>query len=354
MSSLKIYFKSLITIADCELASFLRSKKKNPKEVYHAYIEAELEIIRAIKSNNVAQVELIIDGIQALDRLIIFVGPDKQYIEQVRQFETSFMLEIRGRNRTKWPAPSDISAPSSLVGKSCFFETLTSLVDPSMESFLLKKNEPLYLDFAMSDDAYMWKSSTFWAHNFGHRLVPVEVGAHYLLPSWHQKIVEMGEFIEIFSDSKISFPKDKLYLAQHDIFSQIPGLEEMISTPCLLRDLDPEKDVIKSLWFGPAKVITPFHFDPYDNIFRQINGEKTLLFLNKDIDSLFIADLNRQIFSSPAPSYSQIIDTLSKNRLAVKEITLGCNECLYIPKNWWHLVYSRTASLSVSFWFNSY
>merc|ERR1712054_597047 len=61
------------------------------------------------------------------------------------------------------------------------------------------------------------------------------------------------------------------YLAQHDLFAQIPALHAFIKTPlqCQAGSLSNV-----SAWLGTGGTVTRAHFDSYDNLFVQLSGRK--------------------------------------------------------------------------------
>jgi hypothetical protein len=64
-------------------------------------------------------------------------------------------------------------------------------------------------------------------------------------------------------------PAPLLYLAQHQLFEQIPALAADILTPdyCMLGS----KGVSSvNAWFGPAGTVTPLHQDPEHNLLAQV------------------------------------------------------------------------------------
>lgn len=197
------------------------------------------------------------------------------------------------------------------------------------------------------------------------------------------------------------------YLAQHDLFAQIPSLRSDISIPDYCYSDPPPLNTVDSLstksvpkledpllnaWFGPAGTISPLHTDPYHNILAQVVGYKYIrLYPPKEYKRLYprkidengvdmsntssvdldealrhypglsfwkesevedkdeegqskeVEDVNREYFEEQFPCFKEA---------EYVEGILAPGECLYIPVGWWHYVRSLTPSFSVSFWFN--
>ncbi|KIX99946.1 uncharacterized protein Z520_04584 [Fonsecaea multimorphosa CBS 102226] len=172
-----------------------------------------------------------------------------------------------------------------------------------------------------------WQRTSFWldATIDGRRLVPIEVGRSYTDDDWSQKIVPFREFLRghllpSLNDGSTGVPRSSDqtgYLAQHDLFKQIPALRNDIATPdyCYLdappaepntpvalskakegvkktihpkttpacpdvsdnADADktePGDEAQTNIWFGPAWTISSLHHDPYHNILCQVVGRK--------------------------------------------------------------------------------
>jgi lysine-specific demethylase 8 len=219
----------------------------------------------------------------------------------------------------------------------------------------------------------------------GRRMVPIEIGSSYTDDGWSQKIVSFAEFVEAYLTP--SKPVDVGYLAQHDLFTQIPALQDDILVPDYCYALPPNvKDdenggndedrgyaaPLMNAWLGPKGTKTPLHTDPYHNIFCQVMGYKYV--------RLYAPDQTRFLYPrKPEESGVSMENTSSVDLFHLRpesepqagraaraqelhleyplfgdavyqEAILGPGECLYIPLGWWHYLESLTPSFSVSFW----
>lgn len=206
----------------------------------------------------------------------------------------------------------------------------------------------------------------------GRRLVPVEVGRSYTDEKWGQKIVTFREFLDEFLIKKHG--NNIGYLAQHDLFSQIPALRNDIYTPdyCYtsppppLRK-PPGKEVaqleepLRNAWFGPAGTVSPLHTDPYHNILCQVVGKKYVrLYSPEESARLYPKDIgvdgidmsNTSKVDAEGEEHEMDERFPLFRKAGYVETILQEGECLYIPVGWWHYVRSLTVSFSVSFWWN--
>ena len=239
----------------------------------------------------------------------------------------------------------------------------------------------------------------------GRRLVPVELGRSYTDEGWGQRILKFGDFMEEYLIRDTGRPnssamerdrplmdnsddiatkdiEDEIagdihigYLAQHDLFSQIPSLRNDISIPdyCFTdppthtetetkdRRTTPRlEEPLLNAWFGPAGTVSPLHTDPYYNILCQVVGKKYVRLYNPDqTDKLYPRGVEGGVNMS---NTSELDVGGKKDELLQKfplfhearyvETILEEGQCLYIPVGWWHYVRSMTVSFSVSFWWN--
>lgn len=214
----------------------------------------------------------------------------------------------------------------------------------------------------------------------GRRLVPVEIGRTYVDEGWGQELIQFKDFLERYITTKSG---DVGYLAQHNLFQQIPSLRNDICVPDLCwadvpgHPTDPSKnkepvDVPQlNAWFGPAGTITPLHTDAYHNLLCQAVGTKYVRLYPPDVGE---AMQPRQLEDGIDMSNTSALDIgvlegwderpedvsdddvrRAKERLEgveYWECILAPGDTLLIPMGWWHYVRSLSISFSVSFWWN--
>jgi hypothetical protein len=219
----------------------------------------------------------------------------------------------------------------------------------------------------------------------GRRLVPIETGKSYVDAGFGQKIVTFKAFMEQYV-LKPQHSLDPGYLAQYDLFAQIPSLREDIMIPdyCFATAPQPHptsplaaahakvphlEEPLLNAWFGPAGTTTPLHTDPYHNILAQVVGKKYIRLyapgqsknlyargMEDGIDMSNTSEVDVGVLAGSDGTTAEAQEA-DKNFPLFKdaeyvECILQEGECLYIPVGWWHYVRSLSVSFSVSFWFN--
>ncbi|XP_010793432.1 lysine-specific demethylase 8 [Notothenia coriiceps] len=231
---------------------------------------------------------------------------------------------------------------------------------PSLESFntnYLLPLKPLILEGTIEHwpalNQHPW-SIEYLRSVAGCRTVPVEVGSRYTDEGWSQTLLTVNEFIDRYILNKDGV-KGSGYLAQHQLFDQIPELKADIRPPdyCCLGEGD-EEDITVNAWFGPGGTVSPLHQDPQQNFLAQVVGSKYIrLYSPEDTDKLY-------------PHQSQLLHNTSQvdvenpdterfpefAKAPYLECVLQPGDVLFIPVQHWHYVRSLELSFSVSFWWS--
>lgn len=127
-----------------------------------------------------------------------------------------------------------------------------------------------------------WRSMSYLLSVAGERLVPVEFGSQYTDADWSQRMMPFREFVNNYVQVGTGSKNEIAYLAQHDLFHQVPRLEQDIIipdycyvTPNITENYERQpSDVITNAWFGPGGTVSPLHHDPYHNLLAQVVGSK--------------------------------------------------------------------------------
>ncbi|NWI26700.1 KDM8 demethylase, partial [Sula dactylatra] len=234
-------------------------------------------------------------------------------------------------------------------------DALPHLRCPSLEHFrdnYLIPQKPVVLEGIIDHWPCMKKWSVdYFCQVAGCRTVPVELGTRYTDEEWSQKLMTVSDFINQYIVNENSVG----YLAQHQLFDQIPELKEDISIPdyCCLGEGE-EDDITINAWFGPEGTISPLHQDPQQNFLAQVFGRKYIRLCSpQDSENLY-------------PHESQILHNTSQvdvedpdlvkfpnfRKAAFQSCILMPGQVLFIPVKYWHYVRSLDISFSVSFWWS--
>ncbi|KAG5962750.1 hypothetical protein E4U58_003758 [Claviceps cyperi] len=266
-----------------------------------------------------------------------------------------------------------------------------------------------------------WKSREYLlSRTFGgRRLVPVEIGRSYVDETWGQELMSFRKFLSKYvvgdaippppSTGPTSGPScegpavvpaaarhagdvvgEVGYLAQHDLFQQIPSLRNDVSIPDFCwstvpgyppggdagvgaKEPPPLEEPLLNAWFGPARTITPLHTDGYHNLLVQVVGTKYVRLyapwargmrprsVENGVDMSNTSALDVGLLEGwdegPEGDTKMNEEKIRRVRGELKdaeywECILGEGDTLLIPMGWWHYVRSLSVSFSVSFWWN--
>ncbi|XP_055932207.1 lysine-specific demethylase 8-like isoform X1 [Argiope bruennichi] len=222
------------------------------------------------------------------------------------------------------------------------------------EEFLnnyLKKSCPVIL----TDSIGHWPalSSKCWSVDYilekaRYRTVPIEIGSKYTDDDWTQTLMTVGDFVGKYIKHK-SDQKEIGYLAQHNLFNQIPELFEDVEVPSYITNKD---DVDINVWFGPGGTVSPLHFDPKYNLLAQVIGEKYIRLYSEDqTENLYPRHDTLLSNTSHVDPENPDLDSFPLfAEAAYQECVLKPGQMLFIPPKCWHYVRSLSTSFSISFW----
>lgn len=225
------------------------------------------------------------------------------------------------------------------------------------------------------DFAKDWPATSKWSDpsyllqimSNGYRCIPVETGTQYTRSDWSVSIITFKDFLQHTLDGSICH-----YLAQYNLFNQVPELRDDIRIPDICSATAPDADFetegvkyvykpvpdfispITNVWFGPADTISPLHRDEHHNIYVQVVGYKYFR-LHSPRSTHIYPDT-----SMPNTSSVDLSDKSEEERRKFPQFSwdsgyvetiLGPGDAIYIPFGWWHYVQSFSVSIGVNFWF---
>lgn len=361
--------------------------------------------------------EQIDEMVKTLDIALIMAGPpDSEYaraeIDRVLKLLQSIHVSSSISDDLP-PAKRQRLDPDSTSKQDCFpsisafvppvLNSISRLHNPTLETFQNHMSKPKTtelgpepviitgaLDHWPARNDRSWNSPSYLLSKTigGRRLVPVELGRSYVDDGWGQKIITFKEFMEQYIMLEPDLPAAATgYLAQHNLFNQVPALRQDIAIPdyCYTAPPPPHRssplaskhsqmpeldEPLLNAWFGPAGTISPLHTDPYHNVLAQVVGRKYVrLYAPRESEKLYargfedggidmgntsgldVGALEGWDGTTGDASAAHEQFPLFRDASYV-ECILEDGECLYIPIGWWHYVRSVSVSFSVSFWFN--
>ena len=346
------------------------AKRSNDLQVRYCYAIASISKAIILIEESAADEENLKAALQCLDMALIMSPPldESAVCSAASQIHQQLPVQLLD-------PPSITSAPIPLIlpiiQKQIPIETDIDVIRFEVEYF--DKKRPVVIRNALNHwPALDPTSKRKWSLQYlneiaGHRTVPVEIGKKYTDQTWSQKLITMNDFMNHYVINDCNREGGQTgYLAQHDLFRQIPELRKDISIPdhCSISSQSDERvgldnSVETNVWFGPAGTVSPLHFDPQDNILAQVSGCKYIRIYDREIPS-------HVIYPHEADSLlkhtSQVdVEDVDENKFPafsenafdfMAETILREGDAIFIPCQTWHFVKSLTTSVSVSFWWN--
>ena len=297
------------------------------------------------------------DSAEGLKDIANEIGMQRAVEAVVKLREGSVNASDEGSTRIDQPLITDHEIP---VNDLPVYELAAS--ELSLESFIadhLQRGSPVVIRGLVDcwEACELWKHTEFWKTHFGHRWVPVELGS-YAQDGFRMEIMKMEDYVNlVVSKVHTSGGADTAYLAQHDIFSQIPSLEEDALPVPDYCYTGPDGLVKRSFFFSPPSVCSPLHTDPTDNMMCMVVGRKFVkLFPPYEADKLYLKDTVSVSLTSHLPmdlltnppdqtSFSRFYEASSMSTI------LGPGDALFIPKGWFHFVKSLSGAINIAHFF---
>ena len=220
-----------------------------------------------------------------------------------------------------------------------------------------------------------WRSLDYFDRRFGHRIVPVEVGntitgmeekalclsdflREFLAPSCRAQpqVFSVPAFLAAYQDESTR-ARQVGYLAQHNIFEQMPALQRDFSVPRFCSHNGRQLSRA-SIWFGTKSTVTLLHYDSYNNLLVQVAGYKyVILFPASETSKLYAkaeSENNELLKQGNTSAINVALPDLGRHPLYARAkgfaVLLEPGDTLFIPRGMWHYVQALTPSLSVNFW----
>lgn len=202
---------------------------------------------------------------------------------------------------------------------------------------------------ALSSTDRSWQDINYLLAVCGHRTVPIETGSSYMSDQAGTSLISISEFIHqhILSPTEDISSRPQGYLAQHELFEQIPLLKQDIMTPdlCSLTKDDDEEpsELVIQAWFGPHGTVSPLHYDSSYNLLVQVAGYKYVrLYHEKESDKLYRLQADRMKNNSQVDLLSSFEELQRSFPLVLEaeysEVILGPGDMFFIPRWHWHFI----------------
>lgn len=301
--------------------------------------------------------EVIKEGLKIIDFGILF-GCPTDGVPNLLQACASHLHSAINHDKTvpEFDGKSILNSTHKSISNIYYCNILNVINCPSMEHFFtnyILAEKPVILDNCISHWPAItkWQDQNYFIKLAGLRTVAIELGRDYTDSKWTQKLMTIEEFIKnhIYNNNGMTG-----YLAQYQLFDQIPELKKDIIEPeyCCFSDNNSSVDIMA--WYGPRGTVSPLHHDPKKNLLAQVVGEK-LIFLFSPDESEKLYPHSHELLGNTArvdPRQPDLEKYPKYKEIKGHYCILKAGQMLYIPPKWWHFVESLSVSFSVSFWWD--
>ena len=208
----------------------------------------------------------------------------------------------------------------------------------------IKTNTPVKMTNMMSH----WKAMDLWSLDYFEKIGKDKETYMYQGnirqndTNWH-----FGAFQDYLNDIRSNSDNTETYLGNMPIAKMFPELLEHVDFSLISNNTIRNST---SLWIGPPGTITGWHTDRLaNNILALVEGRKLVFLVSpKETDKMYpsnkyepgsrLSDVNMEDFD-------EVNHSLFKDA-HVQYTVIHPGEMLFIPQNWWHVVYGLDISIS--------
>ncbi|GFH60730.1 hypothetical protein CTEN210_17206 [Chaetoceros tenuissimus] len=315
-----------------------------------------------------------IHAIQYLDKASIF-GLPRDRVESLFQYLEYHARRITCSHTSSYsqmaiiPDYSDENLRKLIFSKGLSKPIVNPVEEVDFEDFVENKQifgqQPFVVrNYAAKFPAISkWRHLSYFANNFGPRIVPIEHGLMSTKQGMKEELLTIDDFIQFHmapSTEHTIFALDDAtgkvaYLAQHQLLDQIPELRNDVITPSQCGEGGP---IQTNAWIGTGGTRTPLHFDTYSNLFIQLVGSKYVRLYNQSEREKLYVLKGKDGSNYALQGNMSAVDCEKENfnlhpeaeNAEFVEVVLLPGDLLFIPEKVWHYVRGITTSASVNFW----
>lgn len=208
--------------------------------------------------------------------------------------------------------------------------------------------------FIFSNSLNLWLALKLWNPMFFKKKygkeqfmvtlnLPDKICPYFYNAKLYRTLMKFSDFIDLLSENK------NCYLAQEDM-SAFKDLTNDYNFCELIPTIYHSYKVSTNLWIG-SNTRSGLHLDNYDNFLAQIYGIKKVVLIPPE-DAEFLYPIPSNFFKSPLnPMEPDLCEFPKFKNARVFEGELRPGDVLFIPKGWYHYIYSPGQSISLNSWY---